>query len=433
MRRVSSDILARLDRLPRWPWSRWLLVNLGASFFFGFYDIVVVGGALPVIGKQFGETSSHMGWVVTSNLIGLVLGEFAGAWMASRRSRVVVLQTGLWVFSIGMVVSALAPSFWVLMLGRFLAGLGTGADIAIVVTYVAEISPRKLRGRITGFTTICGYAGIAIVPFLSAWLLPVGDWGWRVLFGFGALGAIVLVLTRRHLPRSPRYLLLHGEDAEAERLVAAAEQRVSARGDALPPVEPAAEERATRWRPALLAVLSLAWIAYYFGNYGWLVVAPTILTNNGFDLISSLGYIAVANIGLVLGAVLSYLLADRLERKWLLVVNFSVWAVALAGIALTGTGAAIAVLGFIAAVTIGLGVPTFYAFTAEHVPSRVRPLGMALTDGIGHLGGAAAPLVLIGLTLPAAFWGMGSSGIVVVILLLFVSATRGRALEQISR
>lgn len=430
---MSGDALERLDRLPRWPWSRLLLVNLGGSFFFGFYDIVVVGGALPVIGKQFGEPSSQMAWIVTANLIGLVLGEFAGAWMASRYTRVRTLQLALIVFSVGMIISALAPSFWILLIGRFIAGLGTGADIAIVVTYIAEISPSRLRGRITGFTTVCGYAGIAMVPFLSAWLLPVADWGWRVLFGFGALGAVVLVATRRHMPPSPRLLRMKGQDAQLEALVAEAEDRVKAKIGELPAVVPLPKDASPpHWKPIVLVILSIAWIAYYFGNYGWLVVAPTILTNNGFSLVTSLGFIAIANLGLVLGAVLSYLVADRFERKWLLIANFGVWAIALAGIALLGTGAAFTALGFIAGVTIGFGVPTFYAFTAEHVPSRVRPWGMAFTDGVGHLGGAAAPLVLAAFAIPLAFGSMAVSGVIVVVLLFFVSATRRRSLEEIA-
>ena len=430
---MSGEALERLDRLPRWPWHRLLLINLGGSFFFGFYDIVVVGGALPVIGKQFGEPSSQMAWIVTANLIGLVLGEFAGAWMASRYTRVRTLQLALFVFSVGMIISALAPSFWILLIGRFIAGLGTGADIAIVVTYIAEISPSRLRGRITGFTTVCGYAGIALVPFLSAWLLPIADWGWRVLFGFGALGAVLLVATRRHMPPSPRLLQMKGQEAQLEALVAEAEERVKAKIGELPPVVPLpADASPPRWKPLVLVILSIAWIAYYFGNYGWLVVAPTILTNNGFDLVTSLGFIAIANLGLVLGAVLSYLVADRFERKWLLIANFCVWALALAGIALLGTGAAFTALGFIAGVTIGFGVPTFYAFTAEHVPSRVRPWGMAFTDGVGHLGGAAAPLVLVAFAIPMAFGSMAISGVIVVLLLFLVSATRRRSLEEIA-
>lgn len=430
---VSGTALERLDRLPRWPWHKLLLVNLGGSFFFGFYDIVVVGGALPVIGKQFGEDSGRMAWIVTANLIGLVVGEFLGAWMASRFNRVRTLQLALIVFSVGMVVSALAPSFWILLVGRLIAGLGTGADIAIVVTYIAEISPSRMRGRITGFTTVCGYTGIALVPFLSAWLLPVADWGWRVLFGFGALGAVVLVATRRHMPPSPRLMHMKGQEAQLEALVAQAEDRVRAKIGELPPVLPLpADSSPPRWKPLVLVILSIAWIAYYFGNYGWLVVAPTILTNNGFSLVTSLGFIAIANLGLVLGAVLSYLVADKFERKWLLIANFSVWVLALAGMAVLGTGVAFTSLGFLAGVTIGFGVPTFYAFTAEHVPSRVRPLGMALTDGIGHFGGAAAPLVLVALAIPMAFGSMAASGVIVVLLLFFVSATRRRSLEQIA-
>lgn len=201
----------------------------------------------------------------------------------------------------------------------------------------------------------------------------------------------------------------------------------------LPPVVTLQKDSSpSSWKPVLLLVFSIAWIAYYFGNYGWLVVAPTILTNDGFDLISSLGYIAIANLGLVLGAVLSFVIADRFERKWLLIANFTMWAIALGGIAYFASGTAIAAFGFIAAVTIGFGVPTFYAYTAEHVPSRVRPWGMAFTDGVGHFGGAIAPIVLIGFAIPLAFGYMALSGVFVVLLLLVTTATRRRTLEQIA-
>lgn len=430
---MTDLTLQRLDRLPRWPWSPWLLVNLGGSFFFAFYDVVIAGSALPVIGQQFDKSASTMGYVITINVIGLILGEFAGAWLAIRASRRTTLLIALWVFSLGMVISALAPSFWVLMAGRFIAGLGTGADIAVLVTYVAEISPSRMRGRITGFTTICGYVGIAIAPFLSTWLLPMGDWGWRVLFGFGAVGAIVIVLTRQHMPSSPRLLMLKGRQEQAEALVAAAEKRVEAKYGPLPPVvEPPVEVSAKHWRPWVLMIFSVAWIFYYFGNYGWLAVAPTILTQNGFSLESSLGFIAIANLGLVLGAVASYLVSDRVERKWLLAATLGVWTIALAAIALTGSGSAIAVLGFLAAFTIGLGVPVFYAFTAEHVPARIRPLGMASTDGLGHIGGALAPIVLIGMSMGVAFGWMAASGAVAFALMLVIPAVRGRSIEQVS-
>ncbi|MFM8772941.1 MAG: MFS transporter, partial [Actinomycetota bacterium] len=166
--------------------------------------------------------------------------------------------------------------------------------------------------------------------------------------------------------------------------------------------------------------------------YGWLTVAPTILTDNGFSITASLGFIAAANLGLVVGAVASYFVADRVERKWLLVGTLILWAVALAGIGALGTSLAVAILGFVAALTIGLVVPIFYAYTSEHFTSRTRPWGMAWTDGLGHLGGAIAPYILIGLSLAYAFGAMAVSGLVAAFLMLFTTKTRGKTLEQLS-
>lgn len=429
-----DSALARLDRLPRWPWSRVMLVNLGGSFFFAFFDIVVIGAALPTITKDFGVTAAAGGLAVTSGLVGLVLGSFAGASIASRGSRVLALQSALWIFSIGMVLSVVAPNLTWLVIARFIAGFGTGADIAVVVTYVAEVSPMRLRGRITGFTTICGYVGIAVVPFLALLLTTQYSWGWRALFAIGALGALLVVLTRRHLPPSPRLLAERGEAERLEALVSEAEERVRARVGTLPPVteEPAAHPRAaSRLRVGLVAVFTLAWFAYYFGNYGWLVVAPTVLTEAGFALASSLTFLAIANLGLVVGAVTSYLVSDRLERKWLLAGTFALWSVVLAAIGLIGSGGSVTILGFVAAFTIGLGVPTFYAYTAEHFSSRMRPWGMAWTDGVGHLGGALAPQVLIGLGVAGAFGGMAVSGAIVTVIILMTTRTKGRSLEEL--
>lgn len=434
---ISTD-LARLDRLPRWPWTNGLLANLGGSFFFAFFDIVVIGAALPVIITDFDVSASAAAWAVTASLIGLVLGEFLGATLATRKGRVCTLRSALWVFSIGMLLSACAPGLWWLIVARFIAGVGTGADIAVAVTYVSEISPARMRGKITGFTTICGYVGIAVVPFLAAILLPQFTWGWRALFAFGALGAVVLVLTRRHMPPSPRTLADHGRGPELSALVDQAEARVKAKIGDLPPLANAKQEEQLtststgkrQW--ALLAVLAIAWIFYYFGNYGWLVAAPTILTQNGFGLASSLAFIALANLGLIVGSVAAYLIADRFERKRILLLALVVWALALSAIGIIGTQSSVAIFGFVAAFTIGLVVPTFYTYTAENFSNHMRPVSMAFTDGIGHLGAAIAPIILIGMTLHDAFLAMAASGLVTAALLLRSRKTKGRSLEELA-
>ena len=438
MSTASATDLARLDRLPRWPWSNALLGSLGGSFFFAFFDIVVIGAALPSIIADFDVSASSAAWAVTASLLGLVVGEFLGATLATRKGRVFTLRTALWVFSAGMILSAFAPGLGWLIFARFIAGIGTGADIAVAVTYISEICPARMRGKITGFTTVCGFAGMAFVPFIAAILLPQFSWAWRVLFAIGALGAVVLVLTRRHMPPSPRSLADQGKEQELAALVDQAETRVRAKVGELPPIAQSlpvdrpdsASMDKRRW--SLLALLAIAWIFYYFGSYGWLVAAPTILTENGFALSSSLVFIAVANLGLVVGAVAAFAISDRFERKRILLLALLVWALALSAIGIIGTQVAIAILGFVAAFTHGLVIPTFYTYTAENFSNRMRPTSMAFTDGIGHLGGAAAPLILIGMTLQNAFLAMAASGLVTAALLLRSRNTKGRTLEELA-
>lgn len=166
-RRRRPGPLARLNRIPVWPYERKLLWIVGAGYFFAFFDIVTISFALPVIAKQFHVSKSTVALSVTSSLIGYIIGAFADSTIGDKWGRQLSLGISVGVFSAGTALTALSSGVVMLIVFRFIAGLGIGAEIAAVTTYIAEISPAPLRGRYTSWATTAAYAGFAVVPFVA--------------------------------------------------------------------------------------------------------------------------------------------------------------------------------------------------------------------------------------------------------------------------
>src|SRR5579884_1493178 len=213
-RRGKDSVTARLDRIPVWPYERKLLWVVGAGYFFAFFDIVTISFAAPVIAKQFHVSKATVTLSVTSSLIGYIIGAFADSTIADKWGRRLSLAISVAVFSVGTVLAAVSTNVTELIIFRFISGLGIGAEIAAVTTYIGELSPARLRGRYTSWATTAAYAGFAVVPFVARALVPNFASGWRILFLIGALGGVTILFMRRDLPASPRWLVSHGRVEE---------------------------------------------------------------------------------------------------------------------------------------------------------------------------------------------------------------------------
>jgi putative MFS transporter len=436
--------LARLDRIPVWPYERKLLWVVGAGYFFAFFDIVTISFAAPVIASQFHVSKGAVAASVTSSLIGYIIGAFADSFIADKWGRRLSLGISVAVFSIGTVLAALSTNVTELIIFRFISGLGIGAEIAAVTTYMSELSPARLRGRYTSWATTAAYAGFAVVPFIARGLVPTFASGWRVLFGIGALGGFTILFMRRSLPHSPRWLVSQGRTEEATEVVAEAEEtaREHVDGD-LPQPEHVPEEapaeglpiRALLRRPMAgrVALFVAIWFVYYIGNYGWLTLAPTLFTDKGYSLADSITYLLVSGIGFLVGAFATTRFSDRFERKYAIMASAAAWGGSLLVIGYAVSPTIIIVFGFIASLTIGLLVPMLYTYTAEHFPTSARATGVAMSDGLGHIGGALCPLIILGANsawgFSAAFLVMAITGFVAGALLLFGIRATGRSLE----
>ncbi len=443
-RRRRLGPLARLDRIPVWPYERKLLGIVGAGYFFAFFDIVTISFAAPVIAKQFHVSKATVALSVTSSLIGYIIGSLADGAIADKWGRRLSLGLSVAVFSLGTILAATSTNVTELIIFRFIAGLGIGAEIASVTTYMGEISPARLRGRYTSWATTAAYAGFAVVPFIARGLVPTFAAGWRILFLIGAVGALTILVMRRGLPQSPRWLVTQGRVEEATRTVAAAEETARENLDGeLPEPQPVPDEaaaerfpiRALFKRPMVGRLLLFVgiWFVYYIGNYGWLTLAPTLFTDKGYSLADSTTYLLVSGIGFLVGAYATTRFSDRFERKFSIAIFAVLWAGALLVIGYLVSPGIIIGFGFVASATIGLTVPMLYTYTAEHFSTNARATGVALSDGLGHVGGAIAPLVVLGANsawgFSSAFLVMGITGFVAAALILFGITATGRSLE----
>lgn len=440
----AITISARLDRIPVWPYPRSVLWIVGFGFFFAFFDIVTIGFAIPVISKQFGVSSELASWTISGSLIGYIIGSFLDSRIGDRFGRRVSLMISVSLFTVGSFMSATSSDIWWLIGWRVISGMGIGAEIAAVSTFLGELSPAKIRGRNTAYAIAAGMLGFALVPFAALALVPNFDWGWRALFVIGALGGVAIGLTRRNLPSSARWLVSKGRFEEAEEVVNRAEQVAEKiTGQKLPQPEPVESHPyvksnlKTLFKPPYLQrviLIALVWFFYYVGNYAWLTMAPTLFVKEGYSLSHSILFMVLTGVGFVVGAMIAIQLSDKAERKYTISLVCIIWAASLLVIGWKPSDTIIVVCGFIASTTIGALIPILYTYTAENFPTGIRATGVSATDGSGHLGGALAPLVVHTTfslwNFQGAFTVMASTGFLAAFLLMFGIRTTGKSLTE---
>ncbi|RCG33271.1 MFS transporter [Sphaerisporangium album] len=249
---VRSLVPARLDRLPWSGFHTRLVVALGVAWVLDGMEITIAGAVGSVLQdrRTLGLSSVEVGLTATVYLIGEVAGALVFGRLSDRfgRRRLFILTLGLYLVANG--ITAFSPNLAFLLFFRFFAGAGIGGEYAAIHSAIDELVPARYRGRVdlavSGTYWLGAMIGTASTyVLLNPDILPVNV-GWRIGLLIGpALGAGIWVL-RRHLPESPRWLLMHGRHEEAERTAREVEAAVAEGGHPLPPVD---EGRALEIRP----------------------------------------------------------------------------------------------------------------------------------------------------------------------------------------
>src|SRR5689334_2470195 len=240
---VTTNIPARLDRL---PWSRWhwtIVIGLGTVWILDGLEVTVVGNiasrlsepgsGLPITSGQITGIAAAL-YVAGACVGALFWGRLTDKWGRKR-----LFMITLAVYLAATALTAISFSPWWFFTFRFLTGFGIGGEYAAINSAIDELIPAKYRGRVDLIINGSFWLGAVGGSLLSIVALNTGifpkDVGWRLTFALGAVLAAVILLVRRHVPESPRWLLIHGRDREAEEIVTSIEERVEAdKGERLP-------------------------------------------------------------------------------------------------------------------------------------------------------------------------------------------------------
>lgn len=468
----SRVIIARLDRLRTWSLSPSFLVIIGLGFLFTFYDIFDINVSFVQTCTQLvhGCTPQHalssLPTPTALNLAGYVVGTLVLSPVSDRIGRRNMLIITMLITGLGSLYTALSPDYVDFTISRIITGMGIGADLAIVNTYIGEVSPQRSRAK---FTTVI-FIMSALGAFFGIWLglllttqkapwpsgLPFATAsatftdGWRWMYGIGAILAVVAIVLRFELPESARWLLRRGRTAEAEKICERMEQRAARRG-ALP--EPSVEDVPTQWPPMnrvpfrdvltspvyvrRAVLLFFLWFFGYITVYSYAAGFTSVLTSLKYSPPEAGVIAAIGTIGFVGEAVVMSFIVEKLERRYWLPIATVITFVGVFLIAFAGSSIATAFIGAILIfIGFNLWVSPSYALTAENFPTRARSTGFALVDGVGHLGGAIGILALAPLIPHMSVLGalllISCFLIIASVLAQFTVHTRNRALERVS-
>ena len=416
---VETDIPARLDRL---PWTRFhtlIVAALGITWILDGLEVTLAGsiaGALqesPVL--RFSAT--EIGLVGSAYLTGAVTGAVLFGYLTDRFGRKKLFFVTLGLYLAATASTAASWDFWSFALFRFLTGAGIGGEYTAINSAIQEFIPARFRGRtdlaINGSFWIGAALGAAgAVLFLQPGRLPP-DWGWRVAFGIGAVLGLGILMLRRLIPESPRWLILHARIGEAETVISEIERRVKeaagkeglARAEGRIRLASSSHTPLTRMVLAIVrdypqrTVLGLVLMASQAFFYNAIFFTYALVLTQFYGVPSgSIGwYILPFALGNFCGPLLLGPLFDRIGRKPMIASTYAISGVLLAIVGhLFNIGAVDAAqltlcwtgIFFFASAAASAA----YLTVSESFPIEARALAIALFYSVGTaLGGVVSP------------------------------------------
>ena len=415
--RITTDIPARLDRL---PWARWhwlVVIGLGTVWILDGLEVTIVGSMSEALADPktgLGLSSFDVGLAGAVYVAGACLGALFFGQLTDRFGRKKLFLLTLAVYTAATVLTAFSMNPMWYFVARFFTGAGIGGEYAAINSAIDELIPAKYRGRVDVAINGSFWVGAAGGALLTIPLLDPTkinpEWGWRLAFGLGAILAVGILLVRKNVPESPRWLFIHGREDEGEQIVRDIESTVEREtGRELSSTRNTITIRQrksigigliaktvfTMYPKRTILCFSLFIGQAFLYNAFFFTYGDTLTTFMG---VKQTGwFIAVFAVSNFAGALFLSPLFDTLGRVRMIAGTYI-----LSGVLLAGTGI---FLGSFSAVTLTLmgaiifffasaGASAAYLTASEVFPMETRALCIAFFYAIGTAaGGIAGPLL----------------------------------------
>jgi putative MFS transporter len=403
----ATEIKLRIDRMPFSQWHGRLLGLMGGAHFFDAFDATAMAFVLPVLVLQWNLSPIDTGLLLSASYVGQFIGAIAGGIIAERVGRITTLQISLVVMAILSAACGFATGFASMLVLRALQGIGLGGEIPVAATYMNEVCPARLRGRMVNAIQLLFATGAVIAAGSGAVLVP--HFGWQVMFFIGAAPILLAAILRRILPESPAWLASRRTPEAAKSALQRIERAVF-HEDAVSPVDMgatgASDSNADPGLGGLFGRFYLrktmsAWLIAFcastvgYGIIGWM---PTLYrTVYHLPVATALSYGFVTNLSSLVGAVGGIFLIDRLGRKGSLLAGFMGATICLGVLVMCGTGLPVGYVVLCSAIGLAfLGLPLagIYVYAPELYPTNLRAVGTGAASAFIRVASILAPLTI---------------------------------------
>ncbi|GAB6258509.1 MULTISPECIES: MFS transporter [Peribacillus] len=412
----------------------WLVFWLFLVILFDGYDVVIYGAVVPSLIKEWGISDVTAGAIGSYTVMGTAAGAIVFGLLADKLGRKKIILLTIFLFSFFTLLSGFANGPTMFIIFRVIAGIGLGGVMPNVIALTTEFAPKHIRSALVSFV-FCGYSVGAIAAALtSRSLLPTV--GWEPVFWLAGIPLLFFPWLIKVIPESVSFLIQTGRVEEAKRVLAKIDPTINVkeaielkkpeeRTPGSPVIKLFEQKRAISTVMFWISCFS-AFILIYSMNT-WL---PRLMMQAGYDLKSSLTFIAVMQIGAIVGTIVFGRLVDKLGFKKVLVPLFFCGAIALSLIGFTNSPfIAYGLISVIGAASVGVQNMS-NAFVSQYYPTEMRSTALGSTMAFGRMGGIVAPtfvgiLLTMNLQPQYNFAAIASAAVLGGFAMLFVQEKHG--------